>query len=193
MKYPILTKQFLEQKYIIRKLSTLKIAEMIGCSDWTVRYYLRKYNIAIRTKSEANKGKKPWNTGKHLTETHKKKISEANKGENNPNYGKDFSGEKSPHWKGGLIIDKDGYRLKYFPNHPYANSQGYVREHRLVVEKYLGRYLTPQEVVHHINHIKDDNRIENLMVFCCDPAHRKYHTNPNLVKPEEIVFDGRKL
>lgn len=81
--------------------------------------------------------------------------------------------EKSHFWKGGRIIDKDGYILVLVPVHPFANQNGYVREHRLVVEKYIGRYLTPDEVVHHINHKKDDNRIENLRLYVSSSLHLK--------------------
>ena len=69
--------------------------------------------------------------------------------------------ENHPGWKGGRTI-KSGYVFIKKPEHPFSTSNGYVREHRLVMEKKLGRYPEPFEVVHHINHIKDDNRIENL-------------------------------
>ena len=68
----------------------------------------------------------------------------------------------APHWKGGRVINSGGYVLIYSPNHPFHDAQKYVREHRLVMEKHLKRYLEPSEVVHHINGDKKDNRIENL-------------------------------
>lgn len=66
-------------------------------------------------------------------------------------------GNKNPSWNGGRIADKSGYILVHMPNHPNANSGGYVREHRLIAEKVLGRYLLESEVVHH----KDDNPANN--------------------------------
>jgi len=71
-------------------------------------------------------------------------------------------GEEAAHWKGGIKRDKDGYVYRYRPDHPYATSQGYVYEHRLVLEEYLGRYLEPEEIAHHCNEVKNDNKIENL-------------------------------
>ena len=71
------------------------------------------------------------------------------------------NGEKHGGWKGGRYKHSKGYIYVYQPSHPYA-TDGYVFEHRLVMEKYLGRYLLAIEDVHHINGIKNDNRIENL-------------------------------
>ena len=69
----------------------------------------------------------------------------------------------------------DGYILVLYPIHPYSTLRGYVLEHRLVMEKYLGRYLTKQEVVHHINGIRDDNRLKNLRLFKNKSEHIYYH------------------
>jgi hypothetical protein len=51
------------------------------------------------------------------------------------------------------------------PDHPRAKTQGYVFEHILVMEEMLGRYLFPDETVHHRNGVKDDNRAENLELW----------------------------
>jgi len=82
------------------------------------------------------------------------------------------SGEGHPDWKGGRTINKDGYVEVYSPEHPNRRKHTrYVLEHRLVMEEHLGRYLTSQEVVHHRNGVKDDNRIENLELFATNGEH----------------------
>lgn len=58
---------------------------------------------------------------------------------------------------------ENGYVLQKTINHPNANKRGYVMEHRLIIENHLGRYLIPRkELVHHLNEIRDDNKLENL-------------------------------
>lgn len=73
-------------------------------------------------------------------------------------------GQTHYNWKGGRRINRDGYVLVYMPEHPYKHDKNYVLEHRLVMEQRIGRYLTPEEDIHHINGIKTDNRIENLLL-----------------------------
>ena len=84
------------------------------------------------------------------TEEHKKNISEALKGEN------------SPTWKGGKNFTVDGYVRIFKPDHPKCQKNGYILEHRLVMEEFLGRYVDSDERIHHIDYNKTNNKIENL-------------------------------
>ena len=68
-------------------------------------------------------------------------------------------------------MDKDGYILVHMPDHPYATKAGYVREHRLVMERELGRYLLPHEVVDHQYGDKADNDPERLRLFQSNADH----------------------
>lgn len=80
-------------------------------------------------------------------------------------------GPNNPQWTGGRIFDKQGYILLWRPDHPSANSGGYVREHRLVMEQKLGRPLLPTEVVHHGPGGKQDNSPENLSLYDSNGKH----------------------
>lgn len=68
-----------------------------------------------------------------------------------------------PGWKGGLTR-VNGYLRQYAPDHPHAVNS-YVAQHRLIMEKHIGRFLHPRERVHHKNGQRDDNRIENLELW----------------------------
>lgn len=85
-------------------------------------------------------------------------------------YRKNYGGARSPSWKGGRIMAR-GYVKIHMPEHPAANVNGYVWEHRLVMEKMIGRYLKQREVVHHRNGIRCDNRPENLQLFSENKLH----------------------
>jgi len=119
----------------------------------------------ISPATEFRKGNIPW--------CKDKKIIRSEEATNNIR--KALEGKRSRHWKGGRRKKSSGYIMIYQPRHPFATKQGYICEHRLVIEKYLNRYLTENELVHHINEIKDDNRLENLYLFPDKTNHCAYH------------------
>jgi Zn-finger nucleic acid-binding protein len=73
------------------------------------------------------------------------------------------------------IVNKK-YVYIYAPEHPHAigTKKLYVAEHRLVMEKHIGRYLTKDEIVHHINEDTRDNKIENLQIMTAG-EHSRHH------------------
>jgi hypothetical protein len=96
--------------------------------------------------------------------------------------GKSQKGENNPAYNGGKY-KCNGYYIVFVPEHPFA-SDNTVLEHRLVMEKKLGRYLTSEEVVHHIDRNKLNNDINNLMLFPSNSEHLKYHARENKLRKQ---------
>jgi len=100
-------------------------------------------------------------------------------------------GSESRTWKGGRVKTKQGYVKIYCSGHPYA-VKNYVLEHRLIMEKVLGRYLLPSEIVHHKNGIKDDNRVENLVLVSSD-EHGRMRTCGDCYLRKEIKLLTKQI
>ena len=163
-----MTKELLERLYVEETKSLRVIGDLYGKSPASISRYLKKFGIKARpfsTKGTNN------SIGKKLTNKTKEKIRKArlgkklshehrNKVVKNLHFG--VKGKENPHWKGGRIINPKGYAYLRLPNHPQVQTNGYVAEHRYVMEIKIGRLLTNCEHVHHLNGIKDDNRPENL-------------------------------
>ena len=87
---------------------------------------------------------------------------------------KKISGKNNYNWKGGKSKNLAGYIV-------VNRTKEY--EHRIIVEKYLKRKLTSDEQVHHLNGIKDDNRINNLVV-----VDKKDHARKHFVKNKVWLY-----
>ena len=91
------------------------------------------------------------------------------------NRSKGRGGEQDPNWKGGRKKTNKGYIVTMKKGHPRATVDGYVMEHIVIMEECLGRFIGVDEVVHHINGIKDDNRVSNLEVMGFGEHTRHHH------------------
>ena len=91
------------------------------------------------------------------------------------------TGDKHRCWKGGRRVNSSGYVLIYSRGHPKSDSNHYVREHILVMENVIGRHLTKNEVVHHIDGNRQNNDISNLQLMT-----RSEHTRLHMDKSSNI-------
>lgn len=147
-------------KYITGLYTVSELAETYGVSSGKMYYLLRdsgcvfshKRRKPVSDQERANRSRAY--KGRVISEQQRKLISERNSCNYNGLNG----------W-GHQKRLRNGYVIAYAPKHPNAHKDGYVLLHRLVAEYQLGRYLKPDEIVHHMNHIRDDNRIENLIVM----------------------------
>jgi hypothetical protein len=92
-------------------------------------------------------------------------------------------GDKNPAWKGGRI-KSSGCICLWMPEHPYADVKGYVKEHRYIMEQHIGRYLSSTEAIHHKDHNRYNNSIENLEIIGWR-EHALLHQNWKFIKTHD--------
>lgn len=147
----------LAQWYSKDRRSLRWIEKETGASGPTVRAWLKAAGVTTRTISEGKKGQKPaFQTVLASVKARRKRI---------------LPGRPDVGYK----VNEDGYVLLRIPGHPMADGQGYVKEHRLVLAQALGRALLPEEDGHHKNHVRHDNRPENLELKATHAGHMREH------------------
>jgi len=197
-------KETLNNFYTNEKLGCTNIAKLLNVTAMTIHSHLKKYNIETRSLEEALKiydrsGEKNGMYGLRFTDEYKREQSERlkatiktrgchwSKGRVMPEAEKAShgrKGENSGNWKGGKHIKGNGYVEIKMPSHPHCDNRGYVYQHRLVMEELLGRYLTDNEIVHHIDEDKVNNEIENLRLF---QSHREHAMEHHRIKKGMIT------
>lgn len=143
--------EFFVREYIERGRTTVEIARELGVSSNTVLYHMGKAGVTPRPRKDRTI--RVWSDER---------------------FRQRMTGGRSFSWNGGLTKN-NGYVQVHMPDHPDADARGYVFQHRLVMERMLGRRLKPEERVHHRNHVKTDNRPENLELFAGDREHAEHH------------------
>lgn len=136
----------LSKKYGLSVGKTYYLLKDAGC------VFTRKWRHAMSDEQREKISK--FHKGRKLTPEQIERIRERNSCDYN---GMNGYGHTKAH--------NQGYVIAYAPKHPHAHRDGYVMLHTILMERQIGRYLEPDEVVHHINHDRADNRLGNLRLM----------------------------
>lgn len=166
--------------------SVTEVASMAGCDRSHVYRCILRYGLTLKQRQKPAPRESAKNRILSLadgqrtsaeiaaqigcSEKHVQNILRVHNAERLPRGARE--GELNHGYRGGRIVDLDGYVLVSAPDgHPQARATGVIAEHRLVAEKSIGRYLLPTEVVDHIDGLHLHNAPDNLRVFDSNADH----------------------
>ena len=153
-----MNKEEIEELYVSKGMTIREVAKRLGVSTGYIHKQIHELGIQAR--------KCGFPPGLHMPKESVERSVEKRRGvKRSEETKKRISEARKIHCSGHRKKRADGYVAVYFPDHINASKCGYIMEHALVMESEIGRPLRSDEVVHHINHKRDDNRIENLQLM----------------------------
>lgn len=134
------------------------IASKLGIAVGSVYNIMKEFGLYRRAPHT-------WFTGHTHSEEARRSFSKTHKGKVVSEETKQKMRGPRKHGLGHRKKRHDGYIGVYLPDESNSKHRTYIMEHVYVMEQAIGRKLKDDEVVHHINHVRDDNRLENLKLM----------------------------